>query len=52
VLASGTLLIRAADTTPAAYAVSAVAAALTLRTRLHPLLVLAGAAALAVAGWL
>jgi chromate transporter len=52
VLASGMVLIRAADTTPVAYAVSAATAVLMLRTRLHPLLILGGAAALAVAGWL
>jgi chromate transporter len=52
VLASGTLLVRAADTTVAAYSVSAATAVLVLRTRLHPLLLMAGAAALAVAGWL
>jgi hypothetical protein len=32
--------------------VSAATAVLMLRTRLHPLLILGGAAALAVAGWL
>jgi chromate transporter len=52
VLASGTLLVRAADTTLAAYAVSAATAALMLRTRLHPFLLMAAAAALAMAGWL
>jgi chromate transporter len=52
VLASGMVLIRAADTTPVAYAASAATAVLMLRTRLHPLLILGGAAALAVAGWL
>ncbi|HLH23510.1 MAG TPA: chromate transporter [Chloroflexota bacterium] len=52
VLASGLLLTRAADTTPVAYAVSGATALLVLRTRLHPLLIMAAAAALAVAGWL
>jgi chromate transporter len=52
VLASGTLLVRAADTTLPAYAVSAATAVLMLRTRLHPFLLMAGAAALAMAGWL
>jgi chromate transporter len=52
VLASGTLLVRAADTSPVAYVVSGATAVLILRTRLHPLLLMGGAAALAVAGWL
>ncbi len=52
VLASASLLIRAADTSLVAYAVSGITAILMLRTRLHPLLLLGGAAALAVAGWL
>ena len=52
VLASGTLLIRAADTTVAAYAVSAATAVLMLRTRVHPLLIMAAAAAVGVLGWL
>ena len=52
VLASGTLLIRAADTTLQAYTVSAVTVLLVLRTRIHPLLILAGAAGVALVGWL
>ena len=52
VLASGTILTSAADTTITAYAVTAATAALVLWTRLHPLVPMAAAAALAIAGWL
>ena len=52
VLASATVLIGAADTTPTAYAVTAATAALVLRTGLHPLVLMGAAACLAVAGWL
>jgi chromate transporter len=52
VLASGAILTQAADTSLAAYAITAATALLVLRTRFHPLLFLAVAAALAVAGWL
>lgn len=52
VLASGALLIRAADATVAAYAVSGITALLMLRTRLHPFLLMAAAAAVGMAGWL
>jgi chromate transporter len=52
VLASGTVLVQAADTTPIAYAVTAATILLVLRTGLHPLLLMAAAAALALAGWL
>ncbi len=52
VLASGTILTSAADTTLGAYAVTAVTAVLVLRTRLHPLLLMAAAAGLGIAGWL
>lgn len=52
VLASGAILTGAAATSlPAALAV-AVSALLLLRTKLHPLLLMAIAAGLAVAGWL
>ena len=52
VLASGTVMASAADTTLAAYAVTAATAALVLRTELHPLVLMAAAAALAIAGWI
>ena len=52
VLASATVLIGAADTTLTAYVVTAATALLTLRSGLHPLILMAGAAALALAGWL
>jgi chromate transporter len=50
--ASAYTLVTAADTTAFAYAVTAVAAALTLWTRAHPLALLLGAAALTLTGWL
>jgi len=42
---------HAADTTLAAYAVTAATVVLVLRTRLHPLLLMAAAAGLGIAGW-
>jgi chromate transporter len=50
VLASGYILARAADHTWAALAITIVTVALTLTTRLHPLVLLAAGAALGVAG--
>ena len=50
VLASGYILARTADHTWAALAITVVTVALTLATRLHPLLLLAAGAALGVAG--
>ena len=52
VLASGVVLTQAADTTLGAYVVTAATVLLVLRTSFHPLVFLAIAAALAVAGWL
>jgi chromate transporter len=50
VLGSGWVLTRAADQTPVAYALTALAVLWMLRTRLSPLWLLAGAAALGIAG--
>ncbi len=50
--ASAYTLVGAADASPAAYVVTAVVAALTLWTRAHPLVLLLGAAALTLTGWL
>jgi len=50
VLASGYIRARTADHTWAALAITVVTVALTLATRLHPLLLLAAGAALGVAG--
>ena len=50
VLGSGLVLTRAADQTAVAYALTAVAVIWVLATRLSPLWILAGAAALGVAG--
>ncbi|HEY7060658.1 MAG TPA: chromate transporter [Chloroflexota bacterium] len=50
--ASAVTLVRAADTVPAAYAITAAVAALTLWTRVHPLVLMGAAAALAFTGWL
>jgi chromate transporter len=52
VLSSAAVLISAADATPLAYAVTAATALLVLRTGAHPLVFLAVAAALGLAGWL
>jgi chromate transporter len=52
VLASGIVLVRAADTTLAGYAVTAATVVLVLRTRIHPLVLMAAAAGLGIAGWL
>ena len=52
ILATGAVVTAAADTTPLAYLVTAATVALLRWTRVHPLLLRAGAAALAVAGWL
>ena len=52
VLASGAILVQAADRSLAAYAVTAATALLVLRTRVHPLIFLAVAAGLGIAGWL
>ena len=50
--ASAVTLVRAADAVPAAYAITAAAAALTFWTRVHPLVLMGAAAALALTGWL
>ena len=52
VLASGAVMASAANTTITAYAVTAATVVLVLRTELHPLVLLAAAAGLALAGWL
>jgi chromate transporter len=52
VLSSGVVVTRAADTTLAAFAVTAITAVLVLRTQIHPLILLGAAAAISVAGWL
>jgi chromate transporter len=51
VLASGYILARTADHTWAAFAITGATVAATLATRLHPLVLLAAAAALGVAGF-
>jgi len=51
VLASGYILARTADQTWSAFALTGVTVALTLATRLHPLLLLSAGAALGVAGF-
>jgi chromate transporter len=51
VLASGYILARTADHTWAAFGITAATVALTLATRLHPLLLLGAGAALGVAGF-
>ena len=50
ILASGYILTRTADQTWAAYAVTATTVLLVLATRLHPLWILAAAAALGASG--
>jgi chromate transporter len=50
VLASGYILARTADHTWAALAITIVTVALTLATRLHPLVLLAAGGLLGVAG--
>jgi chromate transporter len=50
VLAASYLVTRGADRTPAAYALTAASAALLLFTRVNPLWLLAGGAALGLAG--
>jgi chromate transporter len=52
VLASGVVLAAAADTGPLAVAITATTALVAVRTSLHPLVLLGGAAALGAAGWL
>lgn len=52
VLASGLVLAQGADTTLAAYAVTAVTAAAVLRGGIHPLLLMLLAALVALVGWL
>jgi chromate transporter len=52
VLSSGAVLAVAADASPLAYAVTAATALLVLRTGAHPLVFLAVAAGLGLAGWL
>lgn len=51
VLASGYVLARTADQTWAAFAITGATVAVTLATRVHPLLLLAVGAALGVAGF-
>ena len=50
VFATGLMIVRAADHTPAAFAITAVTAVVLARTRLSPLVVMAGAAVLGVLG--
>lgn len=52
VLATAVVVAGAVETTPLGYVLTALTVLLVLRTRLHPLLLMAGAAALALAGWL
>ncbi|HEX7645703.1 MAG TPA: chromate transporter [Burkholderiaceae bacterium] len=52
VLASGYVLTREADHTWLAYGVTAATAFLSLKTRVHPLLLLAGAGLLGLTGYL
>jgi chromate transporter len=52
VLASGYVLTREADHGALAYAVTAAAAVLTVKTRIHPLLLLAAAGLLGLCGWI
>jgi chromate transporter len=52
VLASGLILVSAANHTVPAYLVTATAIVLTLKTNVHPLLMMAVGGGLAVAGWL
>jgi len=52
VLASGYVLTREADHTWLAYGVTAVSAFLTVKTRIHPLLLLAGAGLLGLTGYI
>lgn len=52
VLASSLILATSADTTPAAYAVTALTAAAVLRGGIHPLLLMLLAAVVALLGWL
>jgi chromate transporter len=52
VLASCFILAQAADSTPAAYLATALTVLLMLTTRLHPLVLMAAAAGLALAGWI
>ena len=52
VLASGTVMTSAADTTLVAYAVTAATVVLVLRTGLHPLVIMAAAAGLGILGWI
>jgi chromate transporter len=52
IFATGAVVTAASDTTPLAYVVTATTVALLLTTRVHPLLLMAGGAAMAVAGWL
>jgi chromate transporter len=52
VLSSGFILATGAATTPVAYLVTAATVLILLRTGVHPLLLMAGGAALAVAGWI
>jgi len=49
-LAAAYLITRAADETLAAYALTAVTAAVVLTTRLHPLWLIASGAALGLVG--
>jgi len=51
VLASAAVLAGAADASPLAYAITAATTVLVLRTGAHPLVFLAVAAVLGIAGW-
>ena len=52
VLASCFILVQAADTTPAAYLITVLTVLLMLKTTIHPLLLMAAAAILALTGWI
>jgi chromate transporter len=52
VLASGAIVSSAVDTSVLAWVVTVGTAAIVLRSRVHPLILMGGAALLALAGWL
>jgi chromate transporter len=52
ILATGAIVTTAADTTPFAYAITAITVAIMTWSRVHPLLLMGIAALLALAGWL
>ena len=52
ILATGAVVTTAADTTPFAYAITAITVVIMTWSRVHPLLLMGVAALLALAGWL